>query len=151
MGVGGRQRTIPQLGPYKGDLDPTVRRAAYEAEAGYFDAHRDELDTLYTKIVKNLNQQAKVLGYKDYSELSYVRMNRIGYGQAEIQAFRDQVARDVVPELQKVTAMRAKRYGITHPTFTDLLNIILDCNPKPIHVFHATQDAFPHMLHNICP
>ena len=33
-----------------------------------------------TKIVKNLNQQAKVLGYKDYSELSYVRMNRIGYG-----------------------------------------------------------------------
>ena len=46
-----------------------MRRAAYEAEAGYFDAHRDELDTLYTKIVKNLNQQAKVLGYKDYSEL----------------------------------------------------------------------------------
>ena len=30
-----------------------------------------------SKIVKNLNQQAKVLGYKDYSELSYVRMNRI--------------------------------------------------------------------------
>lgn len=93
-----------------------MRRAAYEAEAGYFDAHRDELDALYTKIVKNLNQQAQVLGYKDYSELSYVRMNRIGYGQAEIQAFRDQVARDVVPELQKVMAMRAKRTGITHPT-----------------------------------
>ena len=74
----GKQLTIPQLGPYKEDLDPAVRRAAYEAEAGYFDAHRDELDTLYTKIVKNLNQQAKVLGYKDYSELSYVRMNRIG-------------------------------------------------------------------------
>ena len=97
----GKQLTIPQLGPYKEDLDPAVRRAAYEAEAGYFDAHRDELDALYTKIVKNLNQQAQVLGYKDYSELSYVRMNRIGYGQAEIQAFRDQVARDVVHELQR--------------------------------------------------
>ena len=56
-----------------------MRRAAYEAEAGYFDAHRDELDALYGEIVKNLNAQAKVLGYKDYSELSYVRMNRIGY------------------------------------------------------------------------
>ena len=147
----GKQLTIPQLGPYKEDLDPTVRRAAYEAEAGYFDAHRDELDALYTKIVKNLNQQAKVLGYKDYSELSYVRMNRIGYGQAEIQAFRDQVARDVVPELQKVMAMRAKRTGITHPTFTDLPIIFKDGNPKPIPGYQARMDAARTMYHELSP
>ena len=147
----GKQLTIPQLGPYKEDLDPAVRRAAYEAEAGYFDAHRDELDTLYTKIVKNLNQQAKVLGYKDYSELSYVRMNRIGYGQAEIQAFRDQVARDVVPELQKVMAMRAKRTGITHPTFTDLPIIFKDGNPKPIPGYQARMDAARTMYHELSP
>ena len=48
----GKQLTIPQLGPYKEDLDPAVRRAAYEAEAGYFDAHRAELDELYGKIVQ---------------------------------------------------------------------------------------------------
>ena len=66
----GKQLTIPQLGPYKEDLDPAVRRAAYEAEAGYFDAHRAELDELYGEIVKNLNAQARVMGYHDYSELS---------------------------------------------------------------------------------
>ena len=147
----GKQLTIPQLGPYKEDLDPAVRRAAYEAEAGYFDAHRDELDALYTKIVKNLNRQAEVLGYKDYSELSYVRMNRIGYGQAEIQAFRDQVARDVVPELQKVMAMRAKRTGITHPTFTDLPIIFKDGNPKPIPGYQARMDAARTMYHELSP
>ncbi len=38
-------------------------------------------------------------------------MNRIGYGPAEIR-FRDQVASDVVPELQKVMALRNKRTGI---------------------------------------
>ena len=124
-----KQLTIPQLGPYKEDLDPAVRRAAYEAEAGYFDAHRAELDELYGKIVQNLNQQAHVLGYKDYSELSYVRMNRIGYGAKEIKAFRDQVANDVVPLLQKVMAMRAKRTGIEHPTFTDLPIILFQKVP----------------------
>ena len=108
----GKQLTIPQLGPYKEDLDPAVRRAAYEAEAGYFDAHRAELDELYGEIVKNLNAQARVMGYHDYSELSYVRMNRIGYGPEEIRKFRDQVANDVVPQLQKVMALRAKRTGI---------------------------------------
>ena len=110
----GKQLTIPQLGPYKENLDPAVRRAAYEAEAAYFDAHRDELDGLYTKIVKNLNAQAQILGYHDYSELSYVRMNRIGYGPEDIKRFRDQVAHDVVPELQKVIALKNKRTGIQH-------------------------------------
>ena len=147
----GKQLTIPQLGPYKEDLDPAVRRAAYEAEAGYFDAHRDELDALYTKIVKNLNQQAKVLGYKDYSELSYVRMNRIGYGPEEIRKFRDQVANDVVPQLQKVMALRAKRTGIAHPAFTDLPILFRDGNPKPIPGYKARMDAARTMYHELSP
>ena len=147
----GKQLTIPQLGPYKEDLDPAVRRAAYEAEAGYFDAHRDELDALYTKIVKNLNQQAKVLGYKDYSELSYVRMNRIGYGPEEIQRFRDQVAHDVVPELQKVIALKAKRTGIEHPTFCDLPVSFKDGNPKPIEGYDARMSAARTMYHELSP
>ena len=117
----GKQLTIPQLGPYKEDLDPAVRRAAYEAEAGYFDAHRAELDELYGEIVKNLNAQARVMGYHDYSELSYVRMNRIGYGPEEIRKFRDQVANDVVPQLQKVMALRAKRTGIARQNGCNVL------------------------------
>ena len=147
----GKQLTIPQLGPYKEDLDPAVRRAAYEAEAGYFDAHRAELDELYGQIVQNLNQQAKVLGYKDYSELSYVRMNRIGYGAKEIKAFRDQVANDVVPLLQKVMAMRAKRTGIEHPAFTDLPVMFKDGNPKPIPGYKARMDAARTMYHELSP
>ena len=145
----GKQLTIPQLGPYKEDLDPAVRRAAYEAEAGYFDAHRAELDELYGEIVKNLNAQARVMGYHDYSELSYVRMNRIGYGPEEIRKFRDQVANDVVPQLQKVMALRAKRTGIARPTFTDLPIMFKDGNPKPIPGYKARLDAARTMYHEL--
>ena len=147
----GKQLTIPQLGPYKEDLDPAVRRAAYEAEAGYFDAHRAELDELYGEIVKNLNTQARVMGYHDYSELSYVRMNRIGYGPEEIRKFRDQVANDVVPQLQKVMALRAKRTGIARPTFTDLPIMFKDGNPKPIPGYKARMDAARTMYHELSP
>ena len=147
----GKQLTIPQLGPYKEDLDPAVRRAAYEAEAGYFDAHRAELDELYGEIVKNLNAQARVMGYHDYSELSYVRMNRIGYGPEEIRKFRDQVANDVVPQLQKVMTMRAKRTGIARPTFTDLPIMFKDGNPKPIPGYKARMDAARTMYHELSP
>ena len=147
----GKQLTIPQLGPYKEDLDPAVRRAAYEAEAGYFDAHRAELDELYCQIVQNLNAQARVMGYHDYSELSYVRMNRIGYGPEEIRKFRDQVANDVVPQLQKVMALRAKRTGIAHPAFTDLPILFRDGNPKPIPGYKARMDAARTMYHELSP
>ena len=147
----GKQLTIPQLGPYKEDLDPAVRRASYEAEAGYFDAHRAELDELYGQIVQNLNAQARVMGYHDYSELSYVRMNRIGYGPEEIRKFRDQVANDVVPQLQKVMALRAKRTGIAHPAFTDLPILFRDGNPKPIPGYKARMDAARTMYHELSP
>ena len=147
----GKQLTIPQLGPYKEDLNPAVRRAAYEAEAGYFDAHRAELDELYGQIVQNLNAQARVMGYHDYSELSYVRMNRIGYGPEEIRKFRDQVANDVVPQLQKVMALRAKRTGIAHPAFTDLPIMFKDGNPKPIPGYKARMDAARTMYHELSP
>ena len=147
----GKQLTIPQLGPYKEDLDPAVRRAAYKAEAGYFDAHRAELDELYGQIVQNLNAQARVMGYHDYSELSYVRMNRIGYGPEEIRKFRDQVANDVVPQLQKVMALRAKRTGIAHPAFTDLPILFRDGNPKPIPGYKARMDAARTMYHELSP
>ena len=124
----GKQLTIPQLGPYK-----------------------DELDELYGEIVKNLNAQARVMGYHDYSELSYVRMNRIGYGPEEIRKFRDQVANDVVPQLQKVMALRAKRTGIARPTFTDLPIMFKDGNPKPIPGYKARMDAARTMYHELSP
>ena len=128
----GKQLTIPQLGPYKENLDPAVRRAAYEAEAAYFDAHRDELDGLYTKIVKNLNAQAQILGCHDYSELSYVRMNRIGYG----------------PE---VIELRCKRTGISHLTFSDLPVAFQDGNPSPIPGYDARMAAARTMYHELSP
>ena len=75
MELDGKQLTIPQLTLYKQSTDPAMRRKAYEAEAVYFDAHRAEFDEIYDKMVKNRNEQARILGYNDYSELSYIRMN----------------------------------------------------------------------------
>ena len=145
----GRQLTIPQLGPYKQSMDPAVRRAAFEAEAGYFDAHRAEFDELYERTVQNLNQQAAILGYKDYSELSYARMNRIGYGPEEIRVFRDQVARDVVPLLSAIVARRAGRAGIENPTFADLNVAFPDGNPAPVKGYQVRMDAARTMYHEL--
>ena len=40
----GKMCTLPQMTLYKEDPDRSVRRAAFEAEGAWFDAHRQELD-----------------------------------------------------------------------------------------------------------
>ena len=147
----GKQLTIPQLTPYKQSVDPAVRRAAYEAEASYFDAHRAEFDDLYDRLVKNRTQQAHILGYKDYSELSYVRMNRIGYGAKEVAAFRKEVEEQVVPMLRRMLDLRAKRTGIEHPMFWDSGVCFADGNPVPHGTYEELMAGARKMYHELSP
>ena len=147
----GKTLTIPQLTLYKESLDPAVRRAAYEAEASYFDAHRAEFDDIYDKMVKNRNEQARILGYRDYSELSYVRMNRIGYGPKEVEAFREEVVEQVVPMLQKLMTLRSKRTGIAHPMFWDSAVCFADGNPKPHGSYQELMAGARRMYHELSP
>ena len=93
----GQTLTIAQLAKYKENPDRAVRKAAMEAEGAWFDAHRQEFDELYDKLVKNRTQQAKVMGYEDFRELGLIRMRRVGYGFADMDAYRAQIKRDVVP------------------------------------------------------
>lgn len=147
----GKQLTIPQLMLYKQSLDRSIRRSAYEAEASYFDAHREEFDSIYDKLVKNRNEQARILGYRDYSELSYIRMNRIGYGPREVAAFRQEVADHVVPMLRDVMAMRAKRVGLEHPMFWDGELTFADGSPVPHGSYEELMERARTMYHELSP
>ena len=147
----GKQLTIPQLTLYKESTDPAVRRKAYEAEASYFDAHRAEFDEIYDKMIKNRNEQAHILGYHDYSELSYVRMNRIGYGPKEVAAFREEVVEQVVPMLEKLMELRNRRTGIEHPMFWDSTFYFADGNPVPHGSYEELMAGARTMYHELSP
>ena len=147
----GKTLTLAQLGPYKQSTDRAVRKAAYEAEGAFFDAHREELDSLYSQMVECRNAQAKALGYKDYSELSYLRMGRIDYGPEEVARYRRQVVRDVVPAIAQLQARRMKRVEVTDPKFYDLGLYFKDGNPTP----HGTPEQLlawaKQMYHALSP
>ena len=147
----GKDLTLPQLGVYKQGPDRAVRKAAYVAEGEWFDAHRTEFDELYSKLVENRNAQAKALGYHDYSELSYLRMGRIGYGPAEVKNYREQVQRDVVPVVHELQKRRFARAGVPDAKFYDLPVFFADGNPKP----HGTSDELlqrcRQMYHELSP
>ena len=51
------------------------------------------------------------------------------------------MARDVVPELPKVIALKNKRTGIQHPTFADLPVAFKAGTPKPLEGNDARMAA----------
>lgn len=127
----GKTMPLPLLGPYKQDPDWAVRKAAYEADAKFFDSHREELDTLYDKLVKVRDAQAKKMGLPNYIPLGYDRMGRNCYTAKDVAAFRDQIAEDMVPIVAKVKEAQRRRIGVEKLAFYDEPISFADGNAVP--------------------
>lgn len=127
----GKTMPLPLLGPYKQDPDRAVRKAAYEADAKFFDSHREELDTLYDKLVKVRDVQAKKMGLPNYIPLGYDRMGRNCYTAKDVAAFRDQIAEDMVPIVAKVKEAQRRRIGVEKLAFYDEPISFADGNAVP--------------------
>ena len=127
----GKTMPLPLLGPYKQDPDRAVRKAASEADAKFFDSHREELDTLYDKLVKVRDAQAKKMGLPNYIPLGYDRMGRNCYTAKDVAAFRDQIAEDMVPIVAKVKEAQRRRIGVEKLAFYDEPISFADGNAVP--------------------
>lgn len=127
----GKTMPLPLLGPYKQDPDRAVRKAAYEADAKFFDSHREELDTLYDKLVKVRDAQAQKMGLPNYIPLGYDRMGRNCYTAKDVAAFRDQIAEDMVPIVAKVKEAQRRRIGVEKLAFYDEPISFADGNAVP--------------------
>ena len=127
----GQTMPLPMLGKYKESPDRAVRRAAFEVEGKAFDAHREELDEIYDKLVKNRNAQGRMLGYENYIQLGYDRLGRNCYGAKELNEFREQIARDLVPIIAEVKEAQRKRIGVDRLCIYDDKFRFADGNAKP--------------------
>lgn len=127
----GQTMPLPMLGKYKESPDRAVRRAAFEIEGRAFDAHQEELDEIYDKLVKNRNAQGRLLGYDNYIQLGYDRLSRNCYGGKELTSFREQIARDLVPIIAEVKEAQRKRIGVDRLCIYDDKFRFPDGNAKP--------------------
>ena len=127
----GQTMPLPMLGKYKESADRAVRRAAFEAEGKVFDAHQAELDEIYDKLVKVRNAQGRLLGYDNYIQLGYDRLGRNCYGKEELNAFREQIATELVPIIAQVKEAQRKRIGVDRLCIYDDKFRFTDGNAAP--------------------
>ena len=147
----GKERNIAQLGPYKESTDAKTRRAAFEAEGSFFDAHQKEFDEIYDAMVKNRTAQAKALGYESYVQLGYIRQGRNCYTPRDVAAFRSLVVRDIVPVVKEIKEAQAKRLGLSHITLADDGLFFPDGNAVPQGTPDELMQAGQQMYREMSP
>ncbi|MCI9532170.1 MAG: M3 family oligoendopeptidase [Lachnospiraceae bacterium] len=127
----GEVYNISQMGKFLKNQDRAVRRQAWKALSGYFMGVTGEIDGIFDSMVKNRTKQAQEMGYQEYTALGYCRMNRNSYGQQEVERFRSQVKKYLVPLATEIYESRRKRLGIEKLSYIDDDMFFPDGNPAP--------------------
>ena len=127
----GETLNLSLMRPYMTHMDRSVRARAWEKTTAFFEENAEELDDIYDKLVKNRTKQARELGYKNYVELGYYRMNRNCYGKEEVENFRKQVKEVWVPFVARLNERRKNRLGLEKLAYYDEDVYFVNGNPKP--------------------
>ena len=105
-----------------------------------------QLDDIYDRMVKVRDRMAKRMGYKNFVELGYHRMNRVSYGQKEVETFRKNVLESIVPVVSRLRTENAEDLGIGTYMFYDDGVIIPGGDPRPMggkeDIFRAARDMY---------
>lgn len=127
----GETLTLAQLGPFKESLDRAVRKDAMNATADFFASHEEKFDEIFDRLVAVRHKIATALGFTNFTELGYIRMDRIGYDTDMVEDFRKQIRMHVVPLTEKIRGMQSRRIGISQMKFYDEPLQYPEGNPKP--------------------
>ncbi len=127
----GKELNLSLLRPYRVSPDRSVRKAAWKKTSEFYQENAEKLDEIFDKLVKNRTAQARELGYDNYLQLGYYRMNRNCYGQKEVEAYRKQVKECFVPFAERLHERRRQRLGLDKLSFIDASVYFKDGNPAP--------------------
>ena len=126
----GEKLTLPALGKYAEDEDRMVREAASNARYQFFAQHEDVLDQIFDKLVKVRTKMAKKLGFDNFVELGYLRMQR-AYTPQAVEMFRGQVLTHIVPVVSSLFEAQRKRLGYDELRYFDIGFKYLTGNATP--------------------
>ncbi len=128
----GKTYTLSQLTPFKTDADDERRLAAWKAEGAWYKENQQKLDDIYDKLVHLRDKMGKKLGYENYVELGYYRMQRNCYDKNDVEKFRNAVIKYLVPVADSIYRRQAERLGNEYPlSFADAALEFRSGNPRP--------------------
>lgn len=127
----GKERNLSGLVPFIESEDRAIRKAASEAKWNFFNENRKELDRLFNELVKIRTEMARKIGYKNFIEMGYARMERTDYNADMVKIFRAQVEKYIVPISLDLRQKQKERLGLDSMKYYDQPIEYKSGNAKP--------------------
>lgn len=95
------------------------REDASKAYYKYFEENEEKFDDIYDRLVKIRHNIAKKLGFDNFVELGYIRMDRTDYNPDMVVNLRKQILEFIVPLCNKLYEHQANRLNLDKLTYMD--------------------------------
>lgn len=116
---------------YMQNKDRNIRKEAFRAWADLYESISDKLDNLYSEMIEVRCRMAETLGFSDYVEMSYLRMERFDYGREDVAAFREQIRTELVPLCERIFQKQKERLGLDDFHYYDETLVYPEGNAVP--------------------
>ncbi|MBQ6504164.1 MAG: M3 family oligoendopeptidase [Flexilinea sp.] len=131
--------------------DRNTREAAFKAYSDFYHSNEPRLEQIWDELISIRNEMGRNLGFENYIPLGYMNQGRSDYGVKEVEAFREQVRRVLVPLCEKLYDAQAKRLRISHVMAYDEKRIFADGNAQPIGDDEVLVPQAQKMYHELSP
>lgn len=118
--VDGKEYSLSNISPLLSSSDRTVRKNSSGALYSALEAHQTKLDELYHELVQVRHKMALALGYENFVELGYKKLQRTDYNAKDVSVYRDAIHEYVVPVVKKLKKRQEKRLGLDGLKFFDV-------------------------------
>jgi len=127
----GKENNLEQMIPYYQSKNRSVRKSAQEATTKFWTDNEDNFDNLFDNLVKVRNKIAQKLGFNNFVQLGYLRLNRTDYTSEDVKKYRNQVYNEIVPIATALRERQKERLSIDNLNYYDEPLSFITGNPKP--------------------
>ena len=129
--IDGKRVNLAGIEPYTQSTNRDMRHRAQRVRSEFYASHAADLDRIYDELVHLRHAMARKLGFANFISLGYKRMHRVDFDQADVERYRDQVLRHIVPIATEIMRRRAKALGLSEIAYWDEALASPSGNPTP--------------------
>jgi oligoendopeptidase F len=108
----GRRLALPALRAFEASPDRSVRERAYRKHFAPYVASRDEIATIFDRMLELRQQVAHNAGLANYRDYAHRQKNRFWYSVDDCLAFQEAAAATVVPAVARILERRRRAMGL---------------------------------------
>lgn len=103
---------LSEMAPFIQSIDQQERKNAHQAVDGFYEKHETAFDEIFDQLVSVRHQIATGLGFENFVELGYLRLNRSDYDANDASEFRNQVHEHIVPAVAELKDKQRRRLSL---------------------------------------